>query len=638
MVSILQVQKIHKSFGGTVVLDGVNLQVEDRERVGLIGPNGAGKSTLLKIITGRLPADEGEIAVPKSARIGYLAQEFETDSAGVIWDEVMRAFASLREQEKKLREMEARMGDETVLADESQYESLLAQYARLQESFERDGGYDYEARAKGALNGLGLGTLDWNSTPVQSLSGGQKTRLALARLLLEQPDLIILDEPTNYLDMDALSWLEHTLESYPHAVLVVSHDRYFLDRIVTVIYEVERTRVTRYPGNYTDYIRQREERLAQWAKEYEQQQTEIKRMEDFVQRNLARASTTKRAQSRRKALERMDKLEKPPGERNRAAIRFETRTRTGKEVLTTDDLTAGYPGSPPLIRSCDLQLERGDRVALVGPNGAGKSTLLKTLAGKLKPLAGTIRWGSGVELDDYDQEQEELNGEATVLDEVWNAHPRLNQTEIRSYLGQFLFNGDAVFKQVKDLSGGEKARLSLVKRLLNQANMLLMDEPTNHLDMDSKERLEEALEGFAGTLLFVSHDRYLIKRLANRVWEVRNGDVLVYEGNYDAFREQVRQREQAQTEQIASPTAPSHHESLRQQRQRERETRRLQQEAEALEQEIEALEEEIAWIEAELCKPEVYQDPNKNLPLQERLMERQQTLSAKTERWAEIAE
>ncbi|MDR6227528.1 ABC-F family ATP-binding cassette domain-containing protein [Desmospora profundinema] len=637
-MSILQVRNIHKSFGGTVVLDGVQLQVEEKERVGLIGPNGAGKSTLLKIITGRLAADEGEIAIPKSARIGYLAQEYEADSAGTVWDEVMQAFTGLREQEERLRTMEAQMGDEAVLADPDRYQSIMDQYARLQEAFEREGGYDHEARAKGALNGLGLGAVDWKATPVRSLSGGQKTRLALARLLLEQPDLIILDEPTNYLDMDALSWLEHTLESYPHAVLVVSHDRYFLDRIVTVIFEVDRNRITRYPGNYTDYIRQREERLAQWAKEYEQQQAEIKRMEDFVQRNLARASTTKRAQSRRKALERMEKLEQPPSERSRAAIRFETRTRTGKEVLITDGLTAGYRVGRPLIQPVNLRLERGDRVALVGPNGAGKSTLLKTLADRLPPLSGTLRWGTGVELDYYDQEQEELRMEATVLDEVWDAHPRLDQTQVRSYLGQFLFSGDAVFKQVKDLSGGEKARLSLVKRLLNRSNVLLMDEPTNHLDMDSKERLEEALEGFDGTLLFVSHDRYLINRLANRIWEVRDGTIYFHEGNYESFQEQVREREQAKTETASSRSEPSHRESVRDQRQREREARRLQREAEELEREIEQLETEIAHIEEELCKPEIYSHPEKNLPLQEQLAERQQTLSAKTERWAEIAE
>lgn len=636
-MSILQVRNIHKTFGGTLVLERVHLQVNENERVGLIGPNGAGKSTLLKIITGRIPADEGIISIPKSARIGYLAQSYEVDSAGTVWDEVMNAFTHLRKQEERLRRMEAEMGSEAVLADTQRYHSLLDQYARLQETFERDGGYHYEARAKGALNGLGLGGFDWTTTPVSSLSGGQKTRLALAKLLLEQPDLLILDEPTNYLDMDALAWLEQTLESYPHAVLVVSHDRYFLDRIVQTVYEIDRNQITRYSGNYTDYIRQREEQLAQWEKQYEEQQATIKQMEDFVQRNLARASTTKRAQSRRKALERMEKLDKPPSERKRAAIRFESGSRTAKEVLVTNGLTAGHRRDQPLIRPVNLRLERGDRVALIGPNGAGKSTLLKTLAHQIPPLSGTFHWGSGVALDYYDQEQEDLRMESTVLDEVWDAHPHLNQTQVRSYLGQFLFSGDAVFKWVKDLSGGEKARLSLVKRLLNRSNVLLMDEPTNHLDLESKERLEEALEHFDGTLLFVSHDRYLIKRLANQIWEIRDGTVSIHRGDYMSYLEWVREQEQALSE-AETRAESTHRESVRDQRQQERKARRLQREAEALEREIEALEKEIAHIEAELCKPEIYSDPEKNLPLQEKLAERQQTLSVKTERWAEIAE
>jgi ATP-binding cassette subfamily F protein 3 len=636
-VSILQVRNIHKTFGGTLVLERVHLQVNENERVGLIGPNGAGKSTLLKIITGRIPADEGIISIPKSARIGYLAQSYEVDSAGTVWDEVMNAFTHLRKQEERLRRMEAEMGSEAVLADTQHYHSLLDQYARLQETFERDGGYHYEARAKGALNWLGLGGFDWTTTPVSSLSGGQKTRLALAKLLLEQPDLLILDEPTNYLDMDALAWLEQTLESYPHAVLVVSHDRYFLDRIVQTVYEINRNQITRYSGNYTDYIRQREEQLAQWEKQYEEQQATIKQMEDFVQRNLARASTTKRAQSRRKALERMEKLDKPPSERKRAAIRFESGSRTAKEVLVTKGLTAGHRRDQPLIRPVNLRLERGDRVALIGPNGAGKSTLLKTLAHQIPPLSGTFHWGSGVALDYYDQEQEDLRMESTVLDEVWDAHPHLNQTQVRSYLGQFLFSGDAVFKWVKDLSGGEKARLSLVKRLLNRSNVLLMDEPTNHLDLESKERLEEALEHFDGTLLFVSHDRYLIKRLANQIWEIRDGTVSIHRGDYMSYLEWVREQEQALSE-AKTRAESTHRESVRDQRQQERKARRLQREAETLEREIEALEKEIAHIEAELCKPEIYSDPEKNLPLQEKLAERQQTLSVKTEQWAEIAE
>ncbi|QKG85418.1 ABC-F family ATP-binding cassette domain-containing protein [Kroppenstedtia pulmonis] len=634
-MSILQVTHVDKSFGGTVVVQGVHMKVEERERVGLIGPNGAGKSTLLKLITSQLDPDHGEIHRSKNARIGYLAQENSWDSHLSIWEEILTPFHGLKEMEKELRHLEEKMGEEGVLADEQRYQGVLTRYAQLQERFEQAGGYSYEAQAKGALNGLGLGGLNWEKTPVHSLSGGQKTRLSLAKLLLEQPDLLILDEPTNYLDMEALNWLEKTLETYPGALLVVSHDRYFLNRIVTILYEVDRNRVTRYKGNYTDYVRQREEMLTRWEKSYEQQQSEIKRMEDFVQRNLVRASTTKRAQSRRKALERMEKIERPPSEREQAAIRFAPAVTSGRQVMETVGLSIGYDSQASLIQSCSLKLERGDRIALIGPNGAGKTTLLKTLAGILPPLSGNLIWGTGVHSDYYEQEQEGLNLEATVLEEIWNAHPKLDQTTLRSYLGQFLFQGEEVFKKVADLSGGEKARLSLVKRLLNRGNLLLMDEPTNHLDMESKERLEEALEGFTGTLLFVSHDRYFINRLAHQIWEVKDRQIIPFDGNYDAYLAR-KQEEEAPTEQ--DPGKQSYTEEVRLQRQREREERNRQEESTRLEEEIQQLEEEIASLQAELCQPEIYSVPEKSLPRQQRLTELEPLLAEKTERWVEITE
>ncbi|GGA49027.1 multidrug ABC transporter ATP-binding protein [Kroppenstedtia guangzhouensis] len=635
-LSILQVNHIDKSFGATPVLKGISLKVEEKERVGLIGPNGAGKSTLLKVITSRIPADSGEIHISKKARVGYLAQSIEPDAEGTVWDEVMKAFLHLREMETQLRDLEQEMGRPSVLADEKRYLQVTEQYARLQESFEQAGGYSHEARARGTLTGLGLGGLDWKKTSVHAISGGQKTRLALARLLLEQPDLIILDEPTNYLDMDALAWLEQTLESYPGALLVVSHDRYFLDRIVSVIYELDRTRITRYKGNYTQYIRQREEQNVRQEKAYEQQQQEIRRMEEFVRRNMARASTTKRAQSRQKALERMERIERPPGDRKKAAIRFIPSVTSGQQVLETEELTVGYDSAHPLIAPARLRLKRGDRIALLGPNGAGKSSLLKTLVGSLPPLSGKITFGTQVRLDFYDQEQEELNEKQTVLEEVWNAHPRLDQTQIRSYLGQFLFTGEEVFKRVSSLSGGEKARLSLLKRLLNRANLLLMDEPTNHLDLESKERLEEGLESFPGTLLFVSHDRYFINRLATGIWEVKDGRITVFDGSYEEFLEQKKESPTSNTD-SAKPVADDTEET-RKKRMREREDRRRREEAVRLEEEIEALEKEKARIQEELCREEIYTRPEESLPRQRRLIELEASLAEKTERWAEIAE
>ncbi|MFC4075289.1 ABC-F family ATP-binding cassette domain-containing protein [Salinithrix halophila] len=636
-MTILQAKDIHKSYGGTPVLAGVNLRVEDGERVGLIGPNGAGKSTLLKILTGRLAADNGDVSVSRQARVGYLAQEGEWNSERGIWEEVLTVFAPLKAMEADLRKLEEEMSWEDVYSDELRYTKVAEQYARLQERFEQAGGYGFEARARGTLHGLGLGHLDWESTKVSALSGGQKTRLALAKLLLERPDLVILDEPTNYLDMDALTWLEQTLDTHPGALLIVSHDRWFLDRLVQVVYEIDRGHATRYPGNYSDYMRQKAEHLAQWEKEYEQQQTEIKRMETFIQKNIVRASTTKRAQSRRKALEKMERMDRPPSERKKAGIRFEPAVQSGRQVLETEDLTIGYDPNAPLIHGGSLQLARGQRIALLGPNGTGKTTLLKTLAGHLPPLGGRITFGTGVEVDYYAQEQEELCEEETVLEEVWKAHPKLDQTTVRSFLGQFLFSGDDVYKTIHALSGGEKARLSLVKRLLNRGNLLLMDEPTNHLDMDTKERLEEALENFTGTILFVSHDRYFINRLATGIWEVKNKGVHPFSGDYNAWLE----RNQAQAG-IAStpetPSATSYTEEVRLQRQREREERRIREEIEELEREIESLETEIARIQEELCRPEIFGSPDESLSRQQRLMELEDTLGEKTERWAEIAE
>ncbi|SFS90488.1 ABC-F family ATP-binding cassette domain-containing protein [Marininema halotolerans] len=638
-MTILQARDIYKSFGGTSILEGIDLRVEDGEHIGLIGPNGAGKSTLLKILIDKLSADTGVVSIRKGASIGYLAQETDLNTKHSIWEELLESFTDLREMEARLRTLEKEMGQEAVWSDSKRYEQVSEQYNQLQERFDRAGGYGYEARGKSALNGLGLGSLDWERTPVHALSGGQKTRLALAKLLLSTPDLIILDEPTNYLDMDALTWLEQTLDHHPGALLIVSHDRWFLDRLVTIIYEIDGHQATRYPGTYSDYIRTKEARLAQWAKEYEQQQGEIRRMEEFVQKNIVRASTTKRAQSRRTALDKMERINRPPSERNQAHIRFTPEVTSGRHVLNAADLKVGYHSDSPLISTESLSLLRGQRIALLGPNGTGKTTFLKTIANRLQPLSGTITYGTGVQPDYYEQELEEFHGGTTVLDEIWNAHPTLNQTEARSFLGQFLFSGEDVFKPIGALSGGEKARLSLVKRLLNRANFLLMDEPTNHLDMDSKERLEEALEGFTGTLLFVSHDRYFINRLATGIWEVQDNRIRVFPEGYEAWLEMKRGEEQQMKESSTSPSsAASYAEANRLQRQQERAERQRLEEVSRLEEEIAEIENEIATIEKELCLPEIYGSPEESVKRQQRLTELQTSLEKKTERWAEICD
>lgn len=636
---LLQANNIDKTYGGTVILEQVNLQINDQERVGLIGPNGAGKTTLLKILTGQIPADHGEIHIAKKASLGYLAQDSGLQSARTVWDELLLPFQKLIAIEEELRQLEQEMGKEEVYSHPPTYEKISEKYASRQNTFEEQGGYAYEARIRGALHGLGLGKIDWKSTPVSSLSGGQKTRVALAKMLLEEPDLLILDEPTNYLDMYAIAWLEQTLASYKGSLLLVSHDRYFLDRLVHVIYELENRQITRYTGNYTSFIKQKEARLEREEKIYERQQAEIKKMEEFIQQNIARASTTKRAQSRRKALEKMERVKRPSTYSHKAAIRFETAVTSGREVLTVKDLAIGY--NKPLIQGIGFHIERGEHIAILGPNGLGKTTLLKTIVGLLPPISGTWKWGTQVQIDYYDQEQKDLNPEHQVIDELWNDHPRLDQTAIRSYLGQFLFSGDDVFKQVGDLSGGEKARLSLCKRMLNQANFLLMDEPTNHLDMTSKEMLEQALEDFPGTILFISHDRYFINRIATRIWELTPHGIIDYRGNYEWYLEK-KALERAKSAEKKTSSSNSSIRKAEQYRQREKEEQRRhkqkQQKLALLEQDIAQLEEKIAGIHEQLCRPDIYNDPLKSASRQKELTQLESELMEKTDEWAELAD
>ncbi|MBD1372286.1 ABC-F family ATP-binding cassette domain-containing protein [Hazenella sp. IB182357] len=636
---LIQVNQIYKSFASTTVLENIQLQVNENERVGLIGVNGAGKSTLLKMITGELIPDSGEIRIAKKCRIGYLAQHTGLDSDLTIWEELLRSFAHFKKMESELKTLEAEMGKEEVFSQEERYQKVLQSYANLQERYENQGGYAYEARIRGALHGLGLGSIPYQKTRISELSGGQKTRAALAKMLLEEPELLILDEPTNYLDMQAITWLEQTLKQYKGALLIVSHDRYFLDRLVTIIYEIERHKATRYVGNYQDYVKQKEANLLQQQKAYEQQQEEIQKMEDFVQKNLARASTTKRAQSRRKTLEKIERLESPTQDNRLASIRFDIDRISGKQVLQADRLTIGY--DKPLYQFQHLLVERGERIAILGPNGTGKTTFLKTISSKIDPLAGSFTFGTNVTLDYYDQEQDELTLDNEVIDELWNQNQSLDQTTIRSYLGQFLFSGEDVFKQVKDLSGGEKARLSLLKHLLRKGNFMLMDEPTNHLDMRSKEKLEEALEAYPGTLLFVSHDRYFINRLATRIWELTPDGLVEYDGNYERYLEKKAlekyEEEQQAQEQVATPISSSE-----QYRQREKEEKKLKRKREqkitGLELEIARLEKEIAEIHEKLCQPEVYNDAIKSASIRANLEANERLLHDKTEEWAKLAD
>ncbi|TVY09802.1 ribosomal protection-like ABC-F family protein [Paenibacillus cremeus] len=649
---LLQVTGIQKSYGVTSVLSNISLQIEARERIGLVGVNGAGKSTLLQIIAGELSYDSGNIFKAKETKIGYLKQNSGLNSNRSIWDELLSVFASLIDNERELRKLEALMADPDVLADEKKTEDTMQRYAQLSETFRLQGGYEIEAKIRGILNGMGFGDMD-PATSCQALSGGQKTRLALAKMLLEAPDLLLLDEPTNHLDIQTLTWLEQYLRSYSGAILVVSHDRYFLDALVDAIYEIERTTSRRYTGNYTRYVELKEAEYEIQLKQFEKQQEEISKMEEFIQRNIVRASTTKRAQSRRKALEKMDRLDKPMGDLKRASFSFEVEVPSGREVLDVRNVAVSYDGKKPLVEQVKFQLRRGDTAALIGPNGIGKSTLLKTLIGQHQPDRGSFDWGANVRIGYYDQEQTGLNMNATVLDELWNMYPHLEEARIRTVLGNFLFSGEDVFKKVGSLSGGEKARVALAKLMLQKANVLILDEPTNHLDLYSKEVLESALIDYEGTLLFISHDRYFLNKMAERMLELSSDGVTDYLGNYDDYvekklelAEMEQQRLLAEAAKKATSSAAaassagtaSESSGYEAGKQAKREERNRQRKLEQLEQQIAQLEDAIGALEAELALPEVYNDyvlvQEKNTQLEAKKTE----LAECYEQWEQLAE
>ncbi|WP_103107935.1 ribosomal protection-like ABC-F family protein [Brevibacillus reuszeri] len=542
---LLQLNGISKSYGGTPILSGVSMKIERGERIGLIGVNGAGKSTLLQMIAGDLPYDQGEIYLAKGAKMGFLRQNSGLCLESSIEDEMLSVFEDILQTEKELRELERQMGDPALLADTRSYEALLSRYATKSDWFLEHGGYEVESKIRGVLHGMGLGNIP-QDTRIDQLSGGQKTRLALAKLLLAEPDLLILDEPTNHLDFTALAWLEEYLRAYAGAILVVSHDRYFLDGLVTSLYEVERAQVQRYEGNYSSFLREKERNRELHAKRYAMQQEQIASMEEYVERHIVRATSAKSAKNKRKQLERLERIDKPLGELQRTKLSLGVGKTSHKNVLQVRDASIGYGNGPeykPLLENISFQLSRGEKVALIGPNGIGKSTLLKSIIGELTPDSGEIIWGKEVKIGYYDQEQASLQPHATILHEVWSPFPQLEESKIRRVLGNFLFSKEDVFKKIASLSGGEKARVALAKLVLAEANVMVLDEPTNHLDLSSKEGLESALSQYEGTLLFISHDRYFLNKLADKIVELHSDRAMVYEGNYEDYME-ARKREQ----------------------------------------------------------------------------------------------
>ncbi|MFN7253370.1 MAG: ABC-F family ATP-binding cassette domain-containing protein [Anaerobacillus sp.] len=636
---LLQCVQITKNFGAEPILSNIKLEVQSKDRVAIVGRNGAGKSTLLKIIAGKLSYSSGDIIIPKDVSLGYLAQNTGLESTRSIWDEMLTVFEPLIKMEKELRELEMKMADPDCIGNEKVYEKVLKDYDLLSESFKAKGGYKYEADIRGILSGLHFSDMDY-STTVSTLSGGQKTRLALGKLLLTSPDLLILDEPTNHLDLETLAWLEQYLLHYEGAILIVSHDRYFLDKVANVVYEISRTRATKFAGNYSYYLDEKEKRYEIELKQYEKQQDEIEKLQTFVEKNIARASTTKRAQSRRKQLERMELLDRPQGDEKSARFSFQIMKQTGNDVLRTEQLSGGYDS--PLFKNLNLSINRSESIALLGPNGIGKSTLLKIITKQLEPLAGQIRYGSNVLIGYYDQEQAKLNSNKQVLYELWDDYPLTPEKEIRTILGNFLFSGDDVLKSVSDLSGGEKARVALAKLMMQKANFLILDEPTNHLDLDSKEILENALIDYPGTILFVSHDRYFVNRMASRVVEMTKDGLVDYIGDYDYYlakkqenieRKQLKEQQEVKVQQ--TDEQPSKQAFL-QDKEAKRKERQQKRRLEEIEVEIEKLELSIAGKQEALCDPDVYHDHNKVSQLNIEIEQHKQELDTLMDEWAEL--
>ena len=632
---VLQTQHIAKAFGGNAVLKDVSVTLQHRDRLGLVGANGSGKTTFLKVLCGELTADSGVISMAKQLRVGYLAQQNRPVPGVTVYELLNSVFEPVREMEQKLRAMERRMAE---LTDETELTRLGESYARLNTAFEDAGGYSYRSSILGVLKGLGFSE-DMQQTDTAVLSGGELTRLHLGKLLLQQPDILLLDEPTNHLDLEALEWLEGYLTDYRGSVLVVSHDRYFMDHVCTGIVELAFGVSEQYPGNYTRYLDLRSERWLTRERAYDAQQKEIARQMEVIRKLRAfnREKSIKRAESRVKALEKIDLLDKPEEEKQ-IFFHFTAERRSGDDVLRVRGLEKSFDGRC-LFSDVSFDLFRGDRVALIGKNGIGKTTLFRCLIGEQAPDRGAVIEGANVDIGYYDQHQKELHDNKTILDEVWDAFPRMDQTGVRGALGQFLFSGEDVFRTISALSGGEKGRVALTKLMLKKDNLLLLDEPTNHLDMNSREVLEEALTGFEGTMFAISHDRYFINRFATKVMELTQDGVRLYQGNYDDYlAEKEKLAGGGSQEDFAGLTRTVIRKEKRREADQKQKAKNLQAAIREAEQAAAGAEEDVRRFEAFLSSPEAYREQGSaeaNAREYQRLKDR---LNEAYERWEQLME
>lgn len=640
---LLQAQQVARHFGADILFENVNLDIKDNSKIALVGRNGAGKSTLIKMLIGESLPDEGKIVTKRDLTIGYLAQHTGLESTKNVLDEMLSVFEPLQKMEAKIHQLEEKIASPSIPHESKEYQQLLNQYDQLQHDFQENNGYGYENEVKAVLHGFQFFEDDYGKM-VSDLSGGQKTRLALAKLLLEKRDLLILDEPTNHLDIETLTWLENYIQGYTGALLIVSHDRYFLDKVVNEVYELSHQHSSHYVGNYSHYIEEKASRLRTQWKEYEKQQVKIQKLEDFVNKNLIRASTTKRAQSKRKQLEKMDRLERPEGEEKGPHFKFHANKESGNVVLKVTDAAIGYD-SKVISNPITFELRKHHTMAIVGPNGIGKSTLLKSILGNIPFIHGSATFGTNVQTGYYDQEQQNLHDKKTVLNEIWDDHPNMLEKDVRSLLGSFLFVGDDVKKVVHNLSGGEKARLTLTKLALQEDNFLMLDEPTNHLDIDSKEVLESALIDFEGTILFVSHDRYFINQVADTVLEITPEGSNLYLGNYDYYLEKkaeleaieaAKEAEQSQDDQQVSKTSQKQL-NYKKSKELQKQQRKLQRLVDDAESEMERLEELKANIEQEMTLPDNFNDPQKMDALHTKLSKATNDLNEAESKWTELS-
>jgi len=631
---LIQLNNVTKNFVVNEIFSNVKMEINDKDRVAIVGRNGAGKSTLLKIISGELSFDSGERTISKNTTIGYLSQEFIVREDLSIYEEMITCFDEIISLEANLEKLSYELTPENIENDPG----LLDRFDRLQNEVLTHKDYHYKSKIESVLYGLDF-TKDVFDKKISTFSGGEKTRLSMAKLLLSEPDLLILDEPTNHLDMENVAWLENYLSSYNGAIVIVSHDRYFLDKVVNVVYNLEFGKLKKYVGNYSKFLKQYEEDYEKQLKEFTSQQKDIKRLEEFVQKNIARASTSKMAKSRQKVLDKMELIDNPKKDDKAANIEFKIKEQSGRDVLMIENLKVGYDGKQ-VGNAYNFSVYKGDRIAIVGRNGIGKSTLIKTIAKKQNALGGSVHYGSKVSLGYYDQKQAEFESSKTILNELWDEYPLMKEAEVRTVLGRFLFRGDSVLKIVRDLSGGEKARLQLAKLMLEKNNLLVLDEPTNHLDITSKQVLEDALENYEGTIVFVSHDRYFINKIANKVLDITEDDYSIYLGNYDYYLEKREQEliakklkeektEEAQ-EKVVNDYVLGKEEKKR--------IRKLERTREELLEKIESLEENVSLVNNELTKEEVYTDAIKVQEYNEELRSLNQEIEDLNNTWLEIEE